>query len=337
MPARILGLSYHLPERTETNEQLARENPDWDMKRLVKKLGISARLIAAEGETASDLGFAAAEKLLARSLVPTDEIDYLLLCTESPDQVLPPSACQLQDRLGLGRHIGAFDINLGCSGFLYSLQLAKCLVEAGGARSVLLILADTYTKYIHPRDRIVRTLFGDGAAAALIGAGGSDQSIHSFVLGTDGSRAGSLIVPAGGLRMPHSAATAVAREDAAGCTRSPENLFMDGPTVFAFANEIVPPMITAVLEKARLTYDDIDWFVYHQANKFMLDRLAMLSDLPPEKMVLDVEHVGNTVSASVPIAIQTYVDAGKITPGQTLLLAGFGVGLSWGACVVTWG
>ena len=336
MPARILGLSYHLPERTETNEQLAAENPDWDMKRAVRKLGISARHIAADGETASDLGLIAAQKLLGRNIVALDEIDYLIFTTESPDQFLPPSACQMQSRLGLGRHVGAFDMNLGCSGFIYALHLANSLVVSGGARNVLLVLADTYTKYIHPRDRTVRTLFGDGAAAALIG-NGAEPGIGAFVLGTDGSGADSLIVPAGGMRMPKSAETAIAREDASGCTRGPENLFMDGPAIFAFANEIVPPMIDAVLDKARLTRDEMDWFVYHQANKFMLDRLAQLTDVPDGKMVLDVEHVGNTVSASVPIAIQTYADAGKIKPGQTLLLAGFGVGLSWGACVVTWG
>ncbi len=337
MAARILGLSYHLPERTETNEQLAAENPDWDMNRAVRKLGITARHIAAADETASDLGVIAARELLDRNIVDVSEIDYLIFTTESPDQFLPPSACQMQSRLGLARHVGAFDMNLGCSGFIYALHLAKSLVDGGGVRNVLLVLADTYTKYIHPRDRTVRRLFGDGAAAALVGNSAEGERIGSFVLGTDGAGADSLIVPAGGMRLPKSAETAIARQDASGCTRGPENLFMDGPAIFAFANEIVPPMIDDVLAKAQLTRDEIDWFVYHQANKFMLDRLAQLTDVPDEKMVLDVEHVGNTVSASVPIAIQTYVDAGRIKPGHKLLLAGFGVGLSWGACVVTWG
>ncbi len=337
MPARILGLGYHLPQRAETNDQLARENPDWDMDKLYAKSGIRARRIAAEDETASDLAFAAGETLLARQLLPRREIDFLIYCTECPDRYLPPASCELQRRLGLGRHVGAFDMNLGCSGFVYGLYLAKCLVEAGGARGVLLLAGDTYTKFIHPRDRTVRTLFGDGAAAALIGTGGGDDALTAFVLGTDGEGAGKLIVPAGGLRLPRSAATAEERADAAGCTRSDDNLYMDGPAIFSFAISTVPRTISAVLKRAGLTSDDIDWYVYHQANKLMLDALAQRSGVPWEKVALDLEEIGNTVSASIPIAIQRHVEAGKIRPGQRLLLVGFGVGYSWAGCIVTWG
>ena len=339
MAARILGIAYHLPEKIETNDDLGRENPDWLMGSLNRKSGISARHISAPDETASDLGFRAAQKLLARELVDPGQIDYLLYCTQSPDQFLPSGACGLQDRLKLGKHVGAFDINLGCSGYVYGLQMARALLDVGDARNVLLVTADTYTKYIHPRDRTVRVLFGDGGAASLIGRAEADTPgrIGPFVIGTDGAGAGNLIVPSGGLRLPRSPETARVRTDASGCSRCQDNLYMNGPAIFAFAITTVPKTILALLAKSRLAAEDIDWYVYHQANRLMLETLAVRSNVPEEKMVLALEGMGNTVSASIPIAIQDHVEAGKILAGQRLMLIGFGVGHSWGACIVEWG
>ncbi|NQT87195.1 ketoacyl-ACP synthase III [bacterium] len=338
MTARILGIDIHLPEREETNDDLARENPEWDMDRVCGKSGIVARRRAAEDETASDLGCQAAQKLLDRQLVDPAEIDFLLFCTESPDHTLPPAACALQHRLGLGRHVGAFDFNLGCSGYVYGLQLAQVFVEAGRARNVLLVTADTYTKYIHPRDRTVRTLFGDGAAATLVGpANDGPGAIGEFVIGTDGRGGKNLIVPASGLRMPRSPETAREQTDEADCVRSADNLYMNGPAIFSFAISVVPRTIKALLAKTGLTADDVDWFVYHQANQFMLDALAKRSHIPWEKVATAYERVGNTVSASIPIAIHQYVKSGAIQAGHRLMCIGFGVGYSWGACTVTWG
>ena len=337
MPAKVLGIEYHLPLRIEGNEDLQRENPDWEMNKLYEKSGIRSRHIAGPDETASDLGYEAARKLLGRGLVDPGEIDYLLYCTQSPDHFLPSAACVLQHRLGLGRHIGAFDYNLGCSGYVYGLHLAKLLV-GGGARHVLLIAADTYTKYIHPRDRTVRTLFGDGAAATLIGpASGRGGQVGQFILGTNGEGAENLIVPSGCWRLPRTAETARECTDEAGCVRSKDNLFMDGKAIFVFAITTVPRTIIALLKKAGLSPEEVDWYVYHQANKFMLDNLAQRSKVPPEKVILAMEDVGNTVSASIPMAIKAYVDAGRIQPGHRLLLVGFGVGYSWAACEMTWG
>jgi len=332
----ILGISYHLPERMETNEDLKRENPDWRIDELYAKSGISIRHVAAEDETASDLGYEAARKLLERNCVATDEIDYIIYCTQSPDYYLPSGACILQDRLGLGKHVGAFDFNLGCSGFVYGLQMSKSLIASGEARNVLLITADTYCKVIHPNDRAVRTLFGDGAAATLIGSAEDKGSIDRFVVGTNGAGAENLIVPSGGFRTPRSPETAVEAMDEVGCIRSRDNLFMDGPAIFAFALTTVPRALSALLKKAELALDDVDWYVYHQANKYMLDHLARRSKIPSEKMLIDVDTVGNTVSASIPLAISRAVDAGKIKSGQRLVLVGFGVGYSWGACDIIW-
>jgi len=336
--ARILGISDHLPERVVTNDDLARENPDWKMDKLYEKGGIWSRHVAAEDETAGDLAFRAARELLARNLVDIDQIDYLLYCTQSPDYLIPTTACILQDRLGLGTHIGALDFNLGCSGYVYGLQLAASLVHTGAARHVLLLTADTYTKYIHPRDRTVRPLFGDGAAATLVGPSADGPGcIGPFVLGSDGRGADKLMVPAGGFRLPRSPETAREKSDEVGCVRSQDHLFMDGQAIFTFALDTVPPVITALLEKAGCALDQVDWFVYHQANKFMLDNLAASSRVPPEKMVYHLETVGNTVSSTIPMAIQAYVGCGRIRPGDRLMLIGFGVGYSWGACMLTWG
>ena len=336
MAVGILGITYHLPERVESIEDLGRENPDWRIGKLLQKSGIRHRHIAAPDETASDLGHAAARKLLDRALVPPDEIDFIVYCTQSPDHYLPASACVLQERLGLGQHVGAFDFNQGCSGYVFGTALSKSLIDAGMARHVLLINADTYTKYIHPRDRTVRPLFGDAATATLLGPR-DDGGFEQFVFGTDGAGAGNLIVPAGGLRLPRSTETAKDKATRNGCTRSADNLFMDGPAIFTFAMNTVPPTIDALLAKSHLTEDDIDWWVYHQATEVMLARLADRSNVPPAKMLRAFEDVGNTVSASIPIAIQRYVEAGRIVAGQRLLLVGFGVGYSWAACTLRWG
>jgi 3-oxoacyl-[acyl-carrier-protein] synthase-3 len=336
VPAKILGIEYHLPERVETNEDLQRENPDWRMDQLTAKLGIKARHIAAPSETSCDLGYAAAKKLLDRGLAPPESIDYLIFCTQSPDYFLPTGACLLQQRLGLGKHVAAFDFNLGCSGYVYGLQMAKAFIVSGEARNVLLVTGETYTKFIHPRDRTVRALFGDGAAATLIGHAAEGDGIGQFELGSDGAGAQNLIVPAGAARVPCSRETSQEYTDNAGCVRSRENLFMDGPAIFTFAISAVPKMVDALLKKTGFTANDIDWFVYHQANRYMLEELARRSQIPADRMIIDLADVGNTVSASIPIALQRAVAKGQIRPGQRLLLAGFGVGYSWGACDVVW-
>jgi 3-oxoacyl-[acyl-carrier-protein] synthase-3 len=336
MDVGILGIAYHLPPRIETNADLARENPDWRMKDVFAKTGIDARHIAAVDETASDLGYCAAVRLLEQSLVPVEEIDYLLYCTQSPDYFLPSGACILQHRLGLGRHVAALDYNLGCSGFIYGLQMAKSFVQGGFARHVLLITADTYSRLLHPRDRTVRVLFGDGAAATLVGPARNLGRVGHFVLGTDGSGADKLIVPGGAFRLPRSSETGREVTDANGCIRSRNHLFMDGPAIFAFAITTVPRAVDQWMREAQLAPKDVDWYVYHQANQSMLDHLASASAIPREKLVLEMEQVGNTVSASIPIALERWVERGRIRSGHRLLLVGFGVGYSWGVCDVTW-
>ena len=335
MASGILGIEYHVPERIETNADLARENTSWQMERFEAKCGISSRHIAAPDETASDLGYVAAKKLIERQIVLPEEVDFLLYCTQSPDYFLPSSACILQHRLGLRKEIGALDFNLGCSGFVYGLFMAKQFIEAGTAKNVLLITADTYSKYIHPQDRSVRPIFGDGAAATLIGSVDSpDAGIGPFILGTDGAGSQKLIVPSGAFRLPRSPETALESMDVVGCVRSKDNLYMDGMALMNFAMDVVPSTVEKLLEKASLRDEDIDWYVYHQANRFMMKHLAGASNIAWERMVYAMEDIGNTVSASIPIAMARYITEGEIKPSQKLALIGFGVGYSWAACTV---
>jgi len=237
--------------------------------------------------------------------------------------------------LGLSTKCGAIDINQGCSGYVYGLTLAKSLIEAGSASNVLLITADTYTKFINRRDRSIRTLFGDGAAATLVTSIEADsEMIGPFVLGTDGRGANEIIVPAGGLRCPPNAATAIEKEDDAGNWRSAQNLYMNGADVFSFALRTVPPAVDQLLQKSGLRLDQIDFFVLHQANKFILERLRGKMKIPAEKFWIDMENSGNTVSSTIPIALESAMQQGRVKTGDRVALIGFGVGYSWGAAMV---
>ncbi|MDO8032664.1 ketoacyl-ACP synthase III [Janthinobacterium sp. SUN128] len=332
--AQLTAIAYHLPQATLTNDALAQELGEWSAQKIFDKTGIAERHIAAADETASDLAFHAAEKLFSEHAIERDGIDFLILCTQAPDHLLPSSACVLQQRLRLPTSCGALDINLGCSGYVYALAMAKGLIEAGIRKQVLILTADTYSKFINPRDRSVRTLFGDAAAASLVSGGATQQGLGPFVLGTDGSGAKNLIVPAGAMRLPRSAATAVESEDASGNWRSQDDLFMDGAEIVQFTLGAVPRTMQELLDAAGKTLDDIDHVIFHQANKFMLDALRRKIRIPEAKFVIEIDTVGNTVSSTIPIAIARARQSGRIHPGDTALLLGFGVGYSWAGTLV---
>lgn len=338
MHATIAAIEYHLPEDLLTNDQLASEFPDWSVEKIEEKTGIACRRIAGEGECSSDLAVAAAEKLFRRGDVRRNEIDYLLFCTQSPDYFLPTTACLLQSRLGLPNGIGAIDFNLGCSGYVYGLGLATALIEAGQARNVLLLTAETYSKFIHPGDKSVRTLFGDAGAATLIrgDAGCATPAIGPFVYGTDGRGAANLIVPMGGFRQPHCPGQ-LPEVDDQGNMRTRQNLYMNGAEIFRFTLESVPKSVHSLLARAEKTLADIDLFVFHQANRFMLEHLQRKMKIPPEKFYVSFKEYGNTVSSTIPIALADALAEGRMRSGDLVMLVGFGVGYSWGATLVRWG
>ena len=330
-----LTISTYLPVSVLTNDELALLYAGWTAEKIFEKTGIRERHISAENETAGDLGEKAARRLFVEHSIDPSCIDFILLATQSPDYFLPTTACMLQDRLGIPTTAGALDFNLGCSAFIYGLSLAKGLIASETAKNVLLITAETYTKYIHPMDKSVRTIFGDGAAATLISITGKDR-IGKFVLGTDGSGYDKLIVPSGAMRLCPSAETALEFADDSGNTRSKDNLFMDGTEIFSFTISTVPRMVKETLEKNRLKMEDIDLFVFHQANQYMLDFLRKKCKITPEKFYMNFADCGNTVSASIPIALARAAKDGTLQPGMKVMLVGFGVGLSWGAVVITW-
>lgn len=330
----ILAIEYALPEKILTNEELATLYKNWPAEKIFNKTGIRSRHVTTEDETAADLGVVAAEKLIAKNIVPKEEIDFILCVTQSPDYKLPTTACIIQDRLGLQKKCGAFDINLGCSGYIYGLAVAKGLVETGIANNVLLITAETYSKHINPLDKSTRTIFGDGAAATLIGHGGME--IGCFDLGTDGSGKDFLIIPTGGARKTCTPETAVEKETD-GNVRSEDNLFMSGADIFEFTIREVPAGVKRIMKKVGLKKDDIDLYVFHQANQFMLDYLVKLMKVDKEKFYMNFSDTGNTVSASIPIALKRAMEEGTVKPNQTILLSGFGVGLSWGSAVIRTG
>ncbi len=328
--AYIKAIEYYLPENVLTNEEIAERFPEWSAEKVANKVGISERHIAAPDETATDLAFKAAEKLFTEHIdIEKDSIDFLLLCSQSVDYKLPSSSCILQHKLGLKTSCGAFDFNLGCSGYEYGLAVAKGLIVSGIANNVLLITAETYTKYIHPEDKGNQTIFGDAATSTIISTDGFAK-IGEFVLGSDGSGADTLIVRNGGSRNPYK--NGKVAEDANGAPIYHDNLYMDGGAIFNFTSEAVPVMVNQLLEKECLKQDDVDLWVFHQANKYMINYLRKLMCIDKDKFFVFMDKVGNTVSSTIPIALKEAQNQ-NILHGN-ILLAGFGVGLSWGATVI---
>ena len=329
----MFPISYYLPEQIVSNLDLQNEFPDWNTEKISKKIGITSRHIAAGNETALDMAEKAANRLFDEYQISKDEIDFILLCTQSPDYFLPTSACILQNRLGLKKCVGALVYNLGCSGFVYGLAVSKGLLSAGIASNVLLVTADTYSKHIHKLDRGNRSIFGDAAAATLISKD-SIGSIGDFVLGTDGSGAENLIVKNGGCRYPYDPGAEL-KESTANSFYTDNHLFMNGPEIFNFTIETIPGLIQDTLKKNNLEDKDISYYILHQANAYMLKYLRTIMDIPAERFWIGMNETGNTVSSSLPIAMKDAFSSNAIHAGQSVILAGFGVGYSFGAVPIT--
>lgn len=314
-----------VPDEVLTNYDLAANMPSsWTADQIFNKTGIRSRHVLRPDEQASDIALEAAKRVIEER--GCEDIDFLLYCTEAPDFILPATACVIHHKLGLANRCGALDFNLGCSGYVYGLAMANSLIAQGLARKVLLLTADAYSKMLAPDDRSTRTLFGDAASATLLSSD-SKRKLHSFSFGTDGSGAGFLINAAGGFRGAGN--NAPAQADA-------HHLRMDGPEIFNFTLRRVPEAISDTLEKAGLRMEDIDHFVFHQANAFILEHLRKKLNIPAGKLVMDLENYGNTVSSTIPLCLEHMIDAGKLKSGDKCLLLGFGVGLSWASCILEW-
>ena len=329
--AFIKGISYYLPERVVTNEELLQEFPEWSVDKVAAKVGVNSRHLAGENETAGDMAEKAARKLFEEYNIDPKVIDFVMLCTQSPDYFLPSTACILQYRLGIPTTACAFDYNLGCSGCVYGIAMANSFVKSGLAKNVLVLTAETYQKYLHPSDKSNRSIFGDGAAACLISTEGIAE-IGECVLGTDGSGADNLIVKTGAAHCKQT--TGVVVEDEDGHQRFDDYLYMNGSAIFNFTLDAVPVMMAQILEKNQMQKDDVDYYVFHQANKFMLNTICKVCVLPKDKFYVNLEETGNTVSSTVMIGLKQNLDTGKITLGMKVMVTGFGVGHSWGGTIL---
>jgi 3-oxoacyl-[acyl-carrier-protein] synthase-3 len=332
MNAVIKAISYYLPGDVLSNDMISTKFPDWSVGKIEEKTGIIERRIAAKEVFSSDLAVEAAKRLFEEHSIQPADIDFILLFTQSPDYFLPTTACLVQERLGIPKTAGALDINLGCSAYIYGLSIAKGLIETGTAKNILLITAETYSKFIHPEDKSSLTIFGDAAACTLL-TEGDQGAIGPFVLGTDGKGAENLIVKNGGIRNPRTDAAPVVDEYEN--VRDDNSLFMNGSAIFNFTLREIPAAYKKLVEKAKVTADDIDLFIFHQANRFMLESLRRKMGIPEERFYIFISHCGNTVSSTIPIALYNAMKEGRAKKGDRVMLVGFGVGYSWGGTIVT--
>jgi len=331
MKAYIKAIEYYLPQKILSNKDLAQLFPEWSEEKIFEKVGIKNRHIAGEKETALDMAEQATKKLFEKDIIKKDEIDFILFCTQSPDYKLPPNACILQNRLGLSEHCGALDFNLGCSGYGYGLAIAQGLVSYGIAKHILFCTSETYSKYIHPNDKSNLSIFGDAATASLISTEGFAE-ICEFDFGTDGSGFEDLIIKTGASKNPLN--LNIISKDEDNHIISPDHIYMDGSNIFSFTLKQVPKMVNMLFEKSGLSKNDIDLFIFHQANVFILEFLRKKLKIDSSHFYYCIENVGNTVSNTIPLALCNALKEGILDGKRNILLAGFGVGLSWSGCIL---
>lgn len=328
--AYIKAIDTYLPETVVTNEALVEQFPEWTVEKIANKVGVNSRHKAAKDETATDMAVKAAEQLFERHPeISRESIDFILLCTQSPDYFLPSSACIIQDSLGIPTSCGAFDFNLGCSGYIYGLAIAKGLIAGGMSKNVLLLTGETYNKYLHERDKGNKTIFGDAATASIISTDGFAE-IGNFDFGTDGRGAENLIVKTGCAR--HHEKCNDLEFDDGGNPHSSDYLYMNGSEIFSFTQRNVPKVVKKTLAKNNLEAEDITLYALHQANSFMLEFLRKKMKIDPDKFLVDMEETGNTVSNSIPLLLHRLMQRTTVT--GPVLICGFGVGYSWGGNVL---
>lgn len=335
--AKIAAIEFYLPENILSNNDLEKLFDSWSAERIYKSTGIINRRFANKDECASDMGVQAAKRLIENNQLDPKKIEMLIFCTQTPDYIVPSTACIIQDRLGLSNSCAAFDYTLGCSGYIYGLAIANAFIVSNMVKNVLLITGDTVTKLFNPGDKSVRMVMGDAASATYLDTeNGFAEISGDFVLGTDGSGYQDLIVPAGAFRIPKTVETAIEKECEEGNIRSQEDFYMNGTKVFVFTIKRVPETINILMEKNRITLDNIDWFVLHQANKFIIDYLVKKTGIPKNKVLFCLEEYGNTSASSIPIVLKDAQSKNIFKKDDLILTIGFGIGYSWGANLLRW-
>lgn len=330
----IIAMAAAIPKRIINNYEYTTYFPEDQVKEVVDKIGIFERRFVDENTTSSDLCFAAAEKLIIDNQIVREEIDLLVFISQTPDYRMPATSLLLQHRLGLGSSCIAFDISLGCSAFIYGLSVVYSMMQSGQLRKALILDGETRSKVYSQKDRNTAFLFGDAGIAALIE---KDEKFGDsfFSLNSDGSREHLIKIKGGGYRHPSSAETIQEKVvDEHGNIRSDEQGYMNGGDVFNFVIREIPSDFNKTLEISGKTKDDIDFFVFHQANNFMNNFLAKKLKLPAEKVPSTISKFGNTSSVSVPLTIVSELQ-NEFTENKTLLLSAFGVGMTWATAVIT--
>ena len=316
----IKAIVTYLPEAVITNDELiGRFGFESDF--LSEKIGVERRHVAAANEGVSDMASAAANSLFESGIARREDIDLLVVCTQNPDYRLPTTANIVQEKLGLRQNVAAFDINQGCSGFVIGLSIVQSMMLAQGMQNALLITTEAYSKVIDSNDRQTLPLFGDAAAATLITASGLGQP-GRFVFGSDGSGSKHLIVRGGGGLYPKQAPI------------GDNALFMDGREIFNFMMRRIPSCVRDCLIANEMTMDDIDFFAFHQASRYMLENLARSLNISMDRVPISIRDTGNTVSSTIPVLLNSLGGVNSLN-GKRILIAGFGVGLSWAATVLT--
>ena len=323
MKSYIKAISTYFPKNTLTNDTISEQFPEWNSEKILQKIGIEQRYIADKDECASDMAAQAVLTLIEEHLLDKNAIDFLLLCTQTPDHILPTTACIVQDKVGLPTTCAALDINQGCSGYIYGLSVASSLITSGNFKNVILVTVDTYTKYVHPKDKGNLSIFGDAATATLISTEG-EYLIGKSTLGTDGTGAENLIIRNGGTRSARN--------------ENPDDwdnfIDMKGAKIFNFIVKRTPEVVYNNLEINGLNKEDIDLFIFHQANTHILNKVREDMEIPEEKFVIEMRYYGNTISSSIPIAFLEHLRKYPEKAKNKIQLVGFGVGYSWGAIYV---
>jgi len=323
--AGIIGVGGYVPERVVDNfemEKIVDTTDEW----ITSRTGIRQRRIASDSQATSDLAVEAAREALDSAGIKAEELDLIIVATLTPDSNMPSTACIVQDKIGATR-AAAFDLGAACSGFVYGLVTGAQFIQTGAYKKILVIGAETMSRVLDWKDRSTCVLFGDGAGAAVIAEVGEDEGIASFELGSDGSGAEFLIIPAGGSRMP---ATCEVVQERLNCLK------MSGPEVFKFAVRVMADSAKRVVESAGLQMSDIDVMIPHQANTRIIESSSKRLAISEEKMFVNLDKYGNMSGASIPFALYEAHRSGKIKKGDNVLMVGFGAGLTWGAAVLKW-
>lgn len=329
MGAEIKNIEFVLPSIELKNKIFSESNSEYDFNKFEKIVGIKSRFVCSKNESTLTLAVEAVNKLIENNSIDKKEIDFVILCTQSPEYLLPTTACMIQEKCGLNTNLGALDINLGCSGYTYGLSLSKALITSKQAKNIILITSETYSKYLNKNDLVNRLIFGDAASATLISETNEDDGVGEFVFGTDGSGFDKLIVRNNYFNKEIKPQTKVYSKKN---VYTDNDLYMDGSEVFNFTLERIPTLVKDIMLKNSILDEDIDQYIFHQANKFLIKSVATKSKINNKNLFFNMENYGNTVSSTIPIALKEYSE--KINKTEKILIAGFGVGLSWSGTII---